>query len=231
MEEYNINQHSEKRFFDLMDRLVEWQKHENREPLELLSISVLCNHTNSNKLFHEILIVGYINNSENDIKRAMMSNGLKDKAFIEEMNEWFMFGNPIGGSYLSYYQTCSFDSRSDLSDVLSSLEKKCIEKYNNASINFSIPNKKEEGGCYIATCVYGSYDCSEVWTLRRFRDYKLASSWLGRSFIHTYYVISPTIVRWFGKTKWFNHFWKGKLDRMANHLQKKGYQDTPYYDR
>ena len=95
----------------------------------------------------------------------------------------------------------------------------------------SIPNKKEEGGCYIATCVYGSYDCPEVWTLRRFRDYKLASSWLGRSFIHTYYVISPTIVRWFGKTKWFNHFWKGKLDRMANHLQKKGYQDTPYYDR
>ena len=90
-------------------------------------------------------------------------------------------------------------------------------------------NQKE--GCYIATCVYGSYDCPEVWTLRRFRDYKLASSWLGRSFIHTYYVISPTIVRWFGKTKWFNHFWKGKLDRMANHLQKKGYQDTPYYDR
>lgn len=26
-------------------------------------------------------------------------------------------------------------------------------------------------GCYVATCVYGSYDCPEVWTLRRFRDY------------------------------------------------------------
>ena len=92
-------------------------------------------------------------------------------------------------------------------------------------------NEKKEGGCYIATCVYGSYDCPEVWTFRRFRDYKLASSWLGRSFIHTYYAISPTIVRWFGKTKWFNHFWKGKLDRMVNRLQKKGYQATPYYDR
>lgn len=22
------------------------------------------------------------------------------------------------------------------------------------------------GGCYVATCVYGSYDCPEVWTLR-----------------------------------------------------------------
>lgn len=25
-------------------------------------------------------------------------------------------------------------------------------------------------GCYIATCVYGSYDCPQVWILRRFRD-------------------------------------------------------------
>lgn len=92
-------------------------------------------------------------------------------------------------------------------------------------------NEKKEDGCYIATCIYGSYDCPEVWTLRRFRDYTLAETWYGRSFIHTYYAISPTIVRWFGKTKWFNHFWKGKLDRMVNRLQKKGYQATPYYDR
>ena len=27
------------------------------------------------------------------------------------------------------------------------------------------------GACYVATAVYGSYDCPEVWTLRRFRDY------------------------------------------------------------
>ena len=30
-------------------------------------------------------------------------------------------------------------------------------------------NNSSSGGCYIATCVYGSYDCPEVWTLRRFR--------------------------------------------------------------
>jgi len=28
-------------------------------------------------------------------------------------------------------------------------------------------------GCYIATAVYGSYNCPEVWTLRRYRDIKL----------------------------------------------------------
>ena len=39
----------------------------------------------------------------------------------------------------------------------------------------------DEDGCYIATCVYGSYDCPEVWTLRRFRDDTLAKSDAGEN--------------------------------------------------
>ena len=35
-------------------------------------------------------------------------------------------------------------------------------------------------GCYIDTCVYGSYDCPSVWTLRRFRDDMLAKTLVGR---------------------------------------------------
>jgi len=94
--------------------------------------------------------------------------------------------------------------------------------------------KKEEikgSSCYVATAVYGSYDCPEVWTLRRYRDYELAETWYGRAFIHTYYAISPTIVKWFGHTEWFKHMWRGKLDRMVKDLQSKGYEDTPYEDR
>ena len=30
--------------------------------------------------------------------------------------------------------------------------------------------RKKKQGCYVATCVYGSYDCPQVWTLRRYRD-------------------------------------------------------------
>ena len=46
----------EKRFFDLMDRLVEWQKHEKHEPLELLSIHVMQNYSNPNASdYHELL--------------------------------------------------------------------------------------------------------------------------------------------------------------------------------
>ncbi len=88
----------------------------------------------------------------------------------------------------------------------------------------------DDGGCYVATSVYGSYDCPEVWTLRRYRDYTLAQTWYGRAFIRTYYAISPTLVKWFGNTTWFQNFWKNKLDRMVSNLKNKGFEDKPYID-
>lgn len=88
----------------------------------------------------------------------------------------------------------------------------------------------ENGGCYIATAVYGSYDCPEVWTLRRFRDYSLAKNRCGRVFIKVYYAVSPTLVRWFGQRAWFGRFWRGPLDRLVLRLKSKGYDDGPYCD-
>ena len=90
---------------------------------------------------------------------------------------------------------------------------------------------KTLSACYIATAVYGSYDCPQVWTLRRFRDYKLSRKWYGRAFISLYYSISPIIIKWFGSTAWFNRFFKTFLDRMVASLKKQGFEDTPYYDR
>lgn len=86
-------------------------------------------------------------------------------------------------------------------------------------------------GCYIATAVYGSYECPQVWTLRRYRDYTLAKSWYGRAFIRIYYAISPTLVRWVGHTDWFKKIWKKKLDHMVEKLQSEGYKSTPYEDK
>lgn len=98
-----------------------------------------------------------------------------------------------------------------------------IEKHENAF--------KNNGGCYVATCVYESYDCPEVWTLRRFRDDKLAKTWHGRAFIHVYYAISPKIVKLLGEKKWFKKFWKNKLNRMVEKLKEEGFEDTPYQDK
>ena len=86
-------------------------------------------------------------------------------------------------------------------------------------------------GCYVATAVYGSYDCPEVWTLRRFRDYELAKTWYGRAFVRVYYAVSPTLVKWFGNTDWFKNIWRGRLDAMVASLQKKGYESAPYKDK
>jgi len=108
---------------------------------------------------------------------------------------------------------------------------------NEIDSNHIVPDKAPEtipakiGGCYVATAVYGSYDCPEVWTLRRYRDFELASTWYGRAFVRTYYAISPTLVKWFGKTEWFKKMWRGKLDRMVSNLQEKGFDNSPYNDR
>ena len=85
-------------------------------------------------------------------------------------------------------------------------------------------------GCYVATSVYGSYDCPEVWTLRRYRDEVLADTWYGRLFIRAYYALSPTAVELFGESAWFQDFFRTRLDQMVSALHAEGFADTPYQD-
>lgn len=101
-------------------------------------------------------------------------------------------------------------------------------KSKNKDKKQEIGGKKQ--GCYVATCVYGSYDCPQVWTLRRYRDISLASSFLGRAFIKLYYAVSPTLVRLFGRAEWFRSLWKPFLDRKVERLNAAGFADTPYTD-
>lgn len=92
------------------------------------------------------------------------------------------------------------------------------------------PSDAKKKGCYIATCVYGSYDCPPVWTLRRYRDGVLSKTWYGRLFIRVYYAVSPILVKWFGNKGWFRTLCKNRLDMKVNNLQAAGYSDTPYSD-
>ena len=94
--------------------------------------------------------------------------------------------------------------------------------------SFDIKQKK---GCYVATAVYGSYDCPEVWTLRRFRDSTLATSWYGRAFIKIYYAASPTLVKWFGNSKIFKKICLVPLDKLIRKLHSNGVESTPYKDK
>ena len=119
--------------------------------------------------------------------------------------------------------------------------------YKNENIDFLIKRAKEnlsdiekrdivsksisKKGCYVATCVYGSYNCPKVWVLRRFRDYYLDNNILGRLFIKIYYAISPSIIKVFGKSKIFKKINEKILDYFVEILKLKGYQDTEYRDK
>ncbi|MBQ5970307.1 MAG: hypothetical protein IJL52_09380 [Clostridia bacterium] len=94
----------------------------------------------------------------------------------------------------------------------------------------AVEDESGNEGCYIATCVYGSYDCPQVWTLRRFRDETLKRSAPGRAFVRVYYALSPTLVRRFGHTDLFQRFWRGRLDRLVKRLNDKGVADLCYKD-
>ena len=85
--------------------------------------------------------------------------------------------------------------------------------------------------CYIATVVYGTYDCPELGVLRRFRDYGLRKSIIGTAFVQFYYAVSPRLVRRFRNAERINRVSKSVLDLLVRQLKKRGFEETPYYDR
>lgn len=97
--------------------------------------------------------------------------------------------------------------------------------------DFKNPVVDTSSGCYVATAVYGSYDCPEVWTLRRYRDFVLDETWYGRLFIKFYYATSPAFVKHYGNLKTFKMFGKEILDRIVAKLNRRGYDNTPYKDK
>ena len=96
--------------------------------------------------------------------------------------------------------------------------------------SFSGGKRRKKNGCYVATCVYGSYDCPEVWVLRRYRDNVLEKTIIGRLFVSTYYFISPSVVNLWGNNRTVRNVWKKALDHMVIYLKNKGFKDNPYKD-
>lgn len=79
--------------------------------------------------------------------------------------------------------------------------------------------------------MYGNYDCSELWVLRRFRDNYLRQRKIGNSFIKAYYSISPIIVRYLGNNNIFKKVNRKILDKLVDNLIERGYKNMPYVDR
>lgn len=117
--------------------------------------------------------------------------------------------------------------------IFATVKNNVYDKYENRHITIitdkeisdinNILKTFDDGGCYIATSVYGSYDCPEVCVLRQFRDNVLADNLLGQTFIRIYYIISPTLIKLFGNTLWFRLFWKRFLDRAIKRINSKNF--------
>ena len=163
----------------------------------------------------------------------------KSQILIEHINDlsnkWVEFARQYHIRLKTYYETngLSEDEITKFKEGLNIIRKGLPENENNSpDLNKALSETKVNNGCgcYVATAIYGSYDCPEVWTLRRFRDQKLAHLSLGRLFIKTYYAISPTLVNWFGNTKWFQKLFRSPLDKLVYYLNSKGYENTQYND-
>lgn len=89
---------------------------------------------------------------------------------------------------------------------------------------------RSSSGCYVATAVYGSYDCPQVWVLRRWRDQVLNATRPGRAFIRAYYAIGPRLVGSVGGKPWFSRLTRRPLDGLVGRLVRRGFDSSPYRD-
>lgn len=165
-------------------------------------------------------------------------NNIKESIILSKQNQAPINNQPNPRIQNTSYRSVSVPRstqqmpRQILISQAESRRKENLNTTNHTSkpIQNTSQNKATSGGCYIATTIYGSYDCPEVWTLRRFRDLKLAESVFGRAFIKLYYSTSPTLVKWFGKTLFFKKTFKPILDKLVYVLQHEGIESTPYKD-
>ena len=86
--------------------------------------------------------------------------------------------------------------------------------------SYSNTYSNSNGGCYIATMAYCSYDHPQVLRLRTFRDKVLAKSIPGRWFIQIYYAVSPKLVQILKGNQSVNRFTRKCLDLFIQLIQK-----------
>jgi len=139
--------------------------------------------------------------------------------------KWTSSSNDIIKIQTAYGYSCSL-----FCNGLGGSDITCSVNGTNISRTIRVTTPQGVKKCYIATAVYGSYDCPEVFVLRRFRDQELEHTWYGRCFIKVYYSLSPILIKAFGKTRWFNYTWRKRLDKLTERLKTKGYKDTTYSD-
>lgn len=158
---------------------------------------------------------------------------LSERTFAIDLYDKLMaegVGNYTSGQY-AFEKSHKDQPRSNFSIYAEDVWREEISTEGMRYIKEGTTPVQQSGGCYIATCVYGSYDCPQVWVLRRFRDNTLDASVFGRLFIKLYYAISPFLVAHLGRFSCVRRIWRSITDSMVNSLERKGVSSTPYCDK
>lgn len=173
-----------------------------------------------------------------DLKRYNVSdkysNLVEDKVSIRDFFGKYFKGNSSSADitdisdYYRFYAHSYYDN-----SVMRNNISITPESYLNVIQNYKIKSRYQnvaEYNCFMATTVFGTYDCPELWVLRRFRDKKLYTERSLLPYIDLYYKISPPIIKLFKKSDTFQSFIKSFLFRLVQFLKSKNYEDTPYSD-
>lgn len=205
-----------------LDIIEKWAYEGSPEANWLLGIMVADGHIYERD---SELVKQYFENADECVRRLRGQAGRTDFDFK-------VFSNTPKTGIVRLAKSNSYQSKFYKEMQKNSYVETVVTKPYSATVNSpDSTSTSPSEGCYIATCVYGSYDCPPVWTLRRYRDYTLSQNFFGRLFIKIYYSISPTIVELFGNHLWFNRFFKAPLDKLVDKLNKNGVENTPYNDK
>lgn len=205
---YSENWESESVFKTIVDGFSEGEKISNYAK-ELIEKNELNNLSEGRTIYEDTIHMD-IAFCVAICNRYRYKNYEKDEIYVQQVNDNI------------YQQYC--DKYNELCVIMDELNP----DWHRLQIDDKLTVDKE--GCYIATCVYGSYDCPQVWTLRRFRDNKLYKNFIGKCFVKIYYKFSPKLVDCLGDTKIFNIMMRRCLDVFIRNLNKKGFYNTYYED-
>lgn len=206
---------------ELLDILETWAAKGSPEASWVLGIMVAEEYIYSRDID---TVKQHFNNAEKSIENFKGNSGWTDFDFkvFSPISREAIIKQIESGTYHSKFYIAKHKN-----DNMQTKPQEKPSYSNTGNINSS---ENSSGGCYVATCIYGSYDCPPVWTLRRYRDHALAQNPFGRLFIKIYYTISPTAVKLFGNQKWFHNLLKAPLDKWVKKLNKEGVENTPYDD-
>jgi hypothetical protein len=80
----------------------------------------------------------------------------------------------------------------------------------------------QQSGCFVATAVYGNYQCAEVRMFRQYRDEVLSRSLIGRAMIRLYYNVGPHLAALISTHPIRKKVCRHVLDRVLSHMRRIG---------